>query len=96
MCVCVWVLCGARDRIDAYSYRSQPLLPSFPSTHTTQVKKAYQQLVDEERRAWCILTINETRKRTLKERRQKLAKGTAVLWFVWCRIECRQEAVRRC
>lgn len=44
-----------------------------------QVKKAYMQLVDGERRAWCLQTINETRKRTLKERRQKLAKGAFVV-----------------
>ncbi len=37
------------------------------------------QLVDGERRAWCLQTINETRKRTLKERRQKLAKGAFVV-----------------
>ena len=61
-----------------------------------QVKKAYQQLVDEERRAWCILTINETRKRTLKERRQKLAKGMSALWLGGRIFECRQDTVGRC
>jgi hypothetical protein len=60
-----------------------------------QVKKAYQQLVDEERRAWCILTINETRKRTLKERRQKLAKGMSRYELCGDILECRQDAVGR-
>lgn len=40
-----------------------------------EVKKAYNQLMDEERRAWCIATIQQTQKRTIKDRKHKLSKG---------------------
>lgn len=41
-----------------------------------QVKKAYFTLMDEERRRNITATIEYTRKRILKERKQKMAKGS--------------------
>jgi len=46
--------------------------------HSWQVKKAYNLLMDPERRRTISLTIENTTKFAAKERRQKLSKGGRV------------------